>query len=79
MDVMCNKFQIGKVQESSRSVQWAEHISQHLEQKAHLSISGLLQTKLVGWLSKCLIKISNEVRFVLEILKTLKLMASELP
>ena len=57
---------------SYRPAQWAEYISQHLEQKVHLSISGLFQKKQAVWLKKCLFKYSTGVKFVLEILENSK-------
>ena len=64
---------------SSRRVQWAGFISQHLEQKIPLSISGLFQKKQARWLRKCHFKYSTEVAFVLEVLENSKVIASELP
>ena len=58
-------------------MQWAGYLSQLLEQKVHLSISGLFEKKQAGWLRKCLFKYSTEVRFVLEILENSKVIASE--
>ena len=78
----CNMSQIflgGSSGKSYRPVQWARYVSQHLEQKDHLNISGLFQKKQAGWLRKCLFKYSIEVRFVLEILENSKVIASELP
>ena len=80
--VGCNKyvnFILGSSGKSSRPLQWAGYISQHLEQKVHLSTCGLLQKKQAGWLKKCLFKYFTEVRFVLKILENSKVIASELP
>ena len=77
----CNMSQIlfwGSSGKSSSSMQRAGYISQRLEQKVHLSISGLFQKKQARWLRKCLFKYSTEFRFVLEILKDSKIIASEL-
>ena len=80
LDATCNKFYFGGILgKSCKPVQWAGYISQHLEQKVHLSISGLFQKKQAGWLRKCLLKYSTEVRFVLKILENSKVIASELP
>ena len=52
-----------------------DRVSQHLEQKVYLSISGLFQKKKkqAGWLRKCLCKYSTNVSgFVLEILEKLQ-------
>ena len=60
-------------------MQWAGYISQHLEQKVYLSISGLFQKKTSMVVDKYLFKYSTEVRFVLEILEKSKVIVSELP
>ena len=44
LDVICNRFYFGEVQEDVLG-QYNGQVSQHLEQKVHLSISGLLQKK----------------------------------
>ena len=64
---------------SSRPVQWAGYISQHLKQKIHLSIRGLFQKRQAGWLRKCFFKYSTEVTVVLEIQENSKVIANELP
>ena len=60
-------------------MQWAGYISQHLEQKAYLSIGGLFLKKTSMVVDKYLFKYSTEVRFVLEILEKSKVIVSELP
>ena len=80
MDVVCNKFYFGEVQERVLDKCSEQgNISQHIEQKVHLSISGLFQKKQAGWLRKYLFKYSTEVSFVLEILEKSKFISSELP
>ena len=71
LDVMCNRFYFGEVQEDVRG-QCSGRVYQHLEKKDCLSIT--------GWLRKCLCKYSTEVfKFVLEILGKLKFIASVIP
>ena len=78
----CNMQQIlfwGSSGKSSKPVQWAGYIWQHLEQKVHLYNSVVFQKKQAGRLRKYFFKYSLEVSFVLEILEKSKVIASELP
>ena len=78
LDVICNRICFGEVQEEVLN-QCIGQVSQHPEQKAYVSISGLFQKKQAGCLRKCFCKYSTEVsRFALEILEESYVIISKL-
>ena len=80
LDVMCNKFYFGEVQEDVLGQCSGQGIYRSIQNRRSICLTVVCyRKKPAQWLRKCLLKYSTEVRFVLEILENSKVIASELP
>ena len=78
LDVICNKFYFGDVQEEVLVHCSGQGIYLSTYNRRFIYQWSVPVKKQAGWLKKCLFKYSTEVRFVLEILENSKVIASEL-
>ena len=81
LDVICNKFYFGEVQKKDLGHCSGQgiYLSTQNRRSICLSVGCSRKKKQAGWLRKCLLKYSTEVRFILEILENSKVIASEFP
>ena len=80
LDVICNRFYFGEIQEEVIG-QWSgQGISAPRPEGLSIYRWSLPEKKQAGWLRKCLCKYSTEIsRFVLKILEKSKVIASVIP
>ena len=80
MDIICNKFYFGEVQEEVLGQCNGQGMSAPRTEGLSVYQWSVPKEKQAGWLRKCLRKCSTEVfRFVLEILEKSKIIASVIP
>ena len=80
LDVICNIFYFGEVQEEVLGQCSGQGISVPREESLFVYQWSVSEKKQAGWLRKCLCKCSTEVsRFVMEILGKSKFITSVIP